>query len=107
MIEEALKAMSAADAPPAHDPAFEIAVLARIERRRFHRALLRNAAVTLASAMVLVLTMPQLAPLWQAGVAAGSRMLPSDLPPHLVPGLFLTAAFLALPWWRGALFTHS
>ena len=100
MLEDTLKALSAAAAPPARDLAFEIAVMARIERRRFHRALARNAALALAAGVILALVMPGLAPLWQAGFAAGSWMLLPGLPAPLTLGLVLTAASIALPWWR-------
>lgn len=98
MLEDALKTLCAADAPPARDLAFEIAVMARIERRRFHRALARNTALMLAAALVMALAMPALAPLWQAGLTAGSRMV--GLPAPLFLGLVLTAGGATLPWWR-------
>ena len=101
MIEDALKALSAADAPPARDQAFEIAVMARIERHRFRRALARNAALVLAASLVLALVMPVLAPLWQDWFTAGRTMLPPGVPPNLALGFVLTAASLAmLPWLR-------
>lgn len=97
---ETMAAMLMSDAPAAHDMAFDIAVLARMERRRFHRAVMARLALALAAGVLLALVMPPLAPLWQVSLAAGARILPSGLPPHLVLGLVVTAAFLALPWWR-------
>jgi hypothetical protein len=69
MLDEKLRALMAMDAPAARDPSFQLAVMARIEQRRFHRAILVNVTVALAVALVLALAMPVLQPLWQAKFA--------------------------------------
>ena len=56
---EQMAAMLAADAP-ARDPAFEIAVLARIEQRRFRRGVARNLAAAAGVALLLAFIMPRL-----------------------------------------------
>lgn len=106
MVEEALKVLSAAEAPPARDRLFEIAVMARIERRRFHRTLARNAALALVAAAILALVMPGLGKLWPAEVPLGAllpglaRTLPSAINTNLALGMAMAAACLFLPWWR-------
>lgn len=45
---------------PAHDPAFEIAVLTRIEQRRYARGLAANAALGVAATLLLALVLPHL-----------------------------------------------
>jgi len=109
MVENALKALSAAEAPPARDRLFEIAVLARIERRRFHRTLVRNAALALAAAAILALVRPGLDRLWPAELPLGAflpgglalrHILPSAINTNLALGMVLAAACLFLPWWR-------
>jgi hypothetical protein len=73
---EKVAAMLAAEAPAARDLAFEIAVLARIERRRFARNMARNLAVA-AAALLLALIMPQLD--WAATLAASWSSVLSQL----------------------------
>jgi hypothetical protein len=58
---EQMAAMLAATVP-VHDPAFEIAVLARIERRRFRRSVVWNLLGAISAALLLALVMPALAP---------------------------------------------
>jgi hypothetical protein len=109
MLEDALKAVSAADAPAQRDRLFEIAVMARIERRHFHRVLARNAALALALTAILVLVAPGLDRLWPTELPLGA-LLPGDLAllhilplainAHLALGMALTAACLFLPWRR-------
>ena len=72
-------------APPARDPAFELAVLARIEQRRFRRALMLNLALALAASLLLALVMPML------GGLAGA--LSSNL---VIAGLLLAGGALLL-----------
>jgi hypothetical protein len=57
---EKMAMLLAAEAPAARDLSFEIAVMARIEQRRFVRAVARNIAVAAALAVVLALAAPQL-----------------------------------------------
>lgn len=65
---EKLAAMLAADAPAARDLGFEIAVMARIEQRRFRRELARNLVLAAGAALLLALLAPQLD--WAAAWAA-------------------------------------
>ena len=109
MVEESLKALSGAEAPPARDHLVETAVLARIERRRFHRALERTAALALAGAAILALVMPGLGQFWPAELPLGAllpkglvqpQMLPSVVNSNLALGMVMTVACLFLPWRR-------
>jgi hypothetical protein len=55
-----MAALLAADAPAAHDLAFEVAVLARIEARRYRRGVILNIALAAAATALLALVMPPL-----------------------------------------------
>jgi hypothetical protein len=66
---DAMAAMLAADAPAARDLAFEIAVLARIEQRRFRRGVMANVALAVTATILLALVMPDLENAWQAQLA--------------------------------------
>jgi len=64
---------------PARDLGFEIAVLARIEHRRFRRALARNLLVAAGVAVLLALVMPRLNldfSAWGTALAAVAGNLP-------------------------------
>lgn len=63
-------AMLAADAPAAHDIAFELAVLARIEQRRYRRGMAANVALAVTAAILLALVMPDIEDFWQSNIAA-------------------------------------
>jgi hypothetical protein len=54
-----------ADAPAARDLSFEIALLARIEQRRFRRGLAMTMLLAAASAILLALLMPGFENIWQ------------------------------------------
>ena len=87
---EAIAGLLAADAPAARDMAFQLAVMAKIEQRRYRRGLVLNIALTVAVTLLLALVMPGLEPvLWQAvsGIGAG------------LTATLVIAASLALPWW--------
>jgi hypothetical protein len=71
MVEEALKALSSADAPPTRDYLFEITVMVRIESRRFYWALARSVGLTLAATAILVLVAPRFERLWPAELPLG------------------------------------
>ncbi len=79
----------AQDAPPARDISFELAVMARIEQRRFRQSLLRNAVLAAAAGLLLLLAAPVLQSLW------GETFAPfaSDL---VIAALLLTLT-LAVP----------
>jgi len=57
---EQMAAMLAASAP-VRDLAFEIAVLAKIEQRRFHRSVAQNLLAAASASLLLALVMPALA----------------------------------------------
>lgn len=90
---EKMAAMLVADVP-ARDLPFEIALLAKIERRRFRRGLAANGMLALVACLVLALAMPVLQPVWDAGLAESSRMLPRFT--NLGLGIVLMTATLAL-----------
>ena len=66
MEDAALKALLAADLPPAQDPYFVLAVMARIEQRRFRRELAVAAALAAAAIGLLALVMPKIDMKWTA-----------------------------------------
>jgi hypothetical protein len=90
---ETMAAMLAADVP-GHDLAFEIAVLARVERRRFVREQARNLGAAALAALLLALVMPQLTviPVLAAGWSGGFSALTSNT---LLMGSLLFAASAA------------
>ena len=69
MDDTVLKSLLTADAPPARDFAFELAVMARIEKRQFQHSLLRNAGMAMLAALVLALLAPPLQLVWQHDLA--------------------------------------
>ncbi len=75
MIDDALKALVVAGEPSAKDMAFELAIMARIERHQFRRALLVNAAVSVALALVLAFAAPALQQIWQTELTANGSLL--------------------------------
>ena len=86
-LENRLAALMASDAPPARDIAFELAVTARIERRRVRRELLTNAAIALGAGVLLFWLAPELGPVLQG--ANGD----------LVASLVLVAGGIAAMQW--------
>ncbi len=54
-----------ADAPAARDLSFEIALLARMEQRRFRRGLAVTALLAVVAAILLALLMPGIEDVWQ------------------------------------------
>lgn len=74
---------------PARDLGFEIAVLARIEQRRFRRALARNVAVAAGVALLLALVVPRLG-LDFSGWGAALAGLAGNIPVML--GLLIAAS---------------
>ena len=90
-----MAAMLAAEAP-ARDFAFEIAVLQKIEQRRFIRSMARNLGAALMAALLLALLVPQLD--WVAVVAGSWGSVLSRLTGNsVVMVTLLVAAFAA---WR-------
>ncbi len=87
---EKMAAMLAADVPAARDMAFQLAVMAKIEQRRYQRGLIINLALTAALALLLALVMPGLEPVLRETVSGmGSAVLAA----------MLIIASMALPWW--------
>jgi hypothetical protein len=64
-VENRLAALMASDAPPARDAAFELAVMAGIERKRFRDELIGNAAIAALAGIVLFALAAPLAGLMQ------------------------------------------
>jgi hypothetical protein len=91
---EQMAVMLAADAP-ARDLAFEIAVMAKIEQRRFVRDMARNLGAALLAALVLALVMPTLD--LTLGAAGWGKALSGLADNTLVMLTLLIAAFVA---WR-------
>lgn len=60
MVEPALKTMLADQMPAQDDRLFTLRVMAKIEQRRFHRAVLLHGAAAALLALVLAAVMPQL-----------------------------------------------
>jgi len=87
---EQIAKLLAADAPAARDHAFQLAVMAKIEQRRFRRGLVLNVALTLAATLLLAVVMPGLEPLLQ--------QMSFELNSNLAI-MALVIASVALPWW--------
>lgn len=83
--DDRLKALFAADLPPARDPAFEAAVFETLARRAFLLDLAGLSAVSLAGAAALWLLWPVLGP---AVAAVGQGLAPAALALSLVAALF-------------------
>jgi hypothetical protein len=67
-MDEQLKASWAADVP-ATDPRFVLAVMTRIEQRRFHREVAMTAGLTACAIALLGLLAPTVAVLWHDSIA--------------------------------------
>ena len=59
-LERQLTFLMANRAPSTHDPAFNLGVMARIEKRRVHRELMRHLLIALAAGTILFLLSPGL-----------------------------------------------
>jgi hypothetical protein len=87
MRNERMAALLAAEAPAGRDCAFQLAVMEKIERRRFRRGLILNVALTVAATVLLALVMPALD---LSGATAPLSQLASNTP---VMAALLAAAF--------------
>jgi hypothetical protein len=67
-MDEQLKAQWAADVPAA-DPRFVLAVMTRIEQRRFMREVAMTAGLTTCAIVLLGLVAPVIAGLWRDSIA--------------------------------------
>jgi hypothetical protein len=65
MNDAKLTALLAAEAPPASDPRFVVAVMARIEQRRFQRELAMTVGLTFCATALLALLAPSLEIVWR------------------------------------------
>ena len=90
MDDISLAALLKADAPPAEDMRFNLAVMTRIEQRQFRRNLLRNVLVGGTATLVLVLVAPTLNLVWKDIAGPLSNNM-------IIAALLLAAAVLA-PW---------
>ena len=68
MDEPVLKQVWDADVP-ASDPRFELAVMRRIDQRRFRRELAMTVTLTMAAIALLVLVMPDVEFSWRESLA--------------------------------------
>ncbi len=91
MDDKALAALLNQAAPPAQDWRFALAVMARVERRRFYRTLAIHLGLGLAAAVVMLFAAPALNLVWR-------DLVPSLSNGFAVSALLLAAAVLALPW---------
>jgi hypothetical protein len=84
---EQMACLLLADAPASRDLAFEIALLTRIEQRRFRRGLAVIVALAAAAAMLLALLMPDVENIWQTHFAGavGNGMIAAILCGLLLP----------------------
>lgn len=91
MDDISLAALLKADAPPAQDMRFSLAVMTRIEQRQFHRSLLRNVILGAAATLVLALIVPTLNLVWgDVATPLSSNMI--------IAALLLAFGVMALPW---------
>ena len=74
MDEPVLKTVWDADVP-ASDPRFALAVMARIEQRRFRRELATTVGLTAAAMGLLVLVMPAIEIAWPTDLASDLALL--------------------------------
>ena len=74
MDDAKLKALLAANMPPARDPHFVMAVMRRAEQRRFRRELARILGLCAAIVLLLALVMPKLDIGWLAELSPTNDM---------------------------------
>jgi hypothetical protein len=91
MTDAKLAALLTAEMPPASDPRFVVAVMARIEQRRFHRELAMIAGLTLCAVALLGLLAPTLEITWREGIAPYAG--------NLTIALVLASITLAVPYF--------
>jgi hypothetical protein len=69
MSDPHISRLLAEAAPPARDPAFELAVMTRLENRRFRRAMALNLGLAVAGSLLLAVAAPTLNGVW-AGLSS-------------------------------------
>ena len=72
MDDTKLTALMASDMPPASDPRFVVAVMARIEQRRFMRELAMTVGLTACAIGLLALSAPILEIAWEGAPYASN-----------------------------------
>ena len=95
---ETLARLLAADAPAARDRTFELAVIVRIEQRRFAGTVVRSLGLAAAAVLVLASLAPAIDPLPALVNNWARAAMPTDAP--AVMTLLLTAALVL---WQGKL----
>lgn len=69
MLDAELKALWSKEIARAHNPAFSIALMRRIERTLYRRALVTNIAVVSAATLLFIIFAPMLIVLWRQSFA--------------------------------------
>ena len=91
MDDATLKGLLAAEAPPASDLRFVVAVMARIEQRRFRRELAMTAGLAVCAMVLLALLAPSLEIAWRENFAPYTS--------NVVIALMLASITLAVPYF--------
>jgi hypothetical protein len=91
MDDTKLTALLAADMPPASDPRFVVAVMARIEQRRFRRELAMTAGLAVSAMVLAGLLAPTLEITWRENFAPYTS--------NVVIALMLASITLAVPYF--------
>jgi hypothetical protein len=91
MDDPKLTALLAADMPPASDPRFVVAVMARIEQRRFRRELAMTAGLAVSAMVLAGLLAPTLEITWRENFAPYTS--------NVVIALMLASITLAVPYF--------
>ncbi len=94
MDDMQLSALLAADMPPAQDPYFVMAVMARAEQSRFRREMIRSFGLCAAAIVLLALVMPGLNLNWVGNLSPAN---------DLALGVALMAATIFGPRMLGSL----
>jgi hypothetical protein len=89
MDDAKLKDLLGAGTPPAADPRFVMAVMARIEHRRFRREMATTAGLAALAALMLALLAPTLEIAWDLSFAPFAS--------NLVIGMLLLAVTITVP----------
>jgi len=91
MNDATLKSLLAAEAPPASDPRFVVAVMGRIEQRRFRRELAMTAGLAVCAMALAGLLAPSLEITWHDDFAPYTS--------NVVIALVLASITLAVPYF--------
>jgi hypothetical protein len=91
MDDTKLTALLGAEAPPASDPRFVVAVMARIEQRRFLREVAMTAGLAVCAVVLLALLAPALEITWHDDFAPYAS--------NVMIALVLASITLAAPYF--------